>query len=257
MSDSPSEADPHFIGWLPIPRAYARFLAPVAVGLLAGAVVAAGLLAAGQRSPGPGRWEDEVTVYEGVAFAEPYAVVRVRDEASGSPVTVLLVEEGKHGAKDRVRSFDGRAVRVSGTLLHRDGRRMLELFPGDAGILGVEMSAERANRLRNVAPTARGPVTLAGEIVDSKCYLGAMKPADGRTHKGCAVLCLRGGVPPLLAVRGPDGRTAYHLLTGPDGGPLDPAVFEHVGEPVEVSGELEQRGDLSVLKAAPDGVRRR
>lgn len=255
MADAPAETDPHFIGWLPLPRAYARFLLPVAVGLLVGAVVAAGLLAAGQRSPGTGRWDDEPTVYEGVAIAEPYALVRVRDE-SGAPVTVLLVEEGKHGATERVRAFDGRPVRVSGTLLHRDGRRMLELLPGEDGLRAAELPPEVVNQLRGVAPVALGDVTLRGEIVDSKCYLGAMKPGDGRTHKGCAVLCLRGGVPPVLAVRGDDGRTVYHLLTGADGGPLDPAAFEYVGEPVAVTGRLEQWGDLSVLKVSADGIRR-
>ena len=257
MADSPAETDPHFIGWLPIPRAYARLLLPVAVGLLAGAGAVAGLLAAGQRSPGTGQWEDAVTVYEGVAFAEPYATIRVQAEADGPPETVLLVEEGKHGAKERVRAFDGRPVRVSGTLLHRDGRRMLELLPGEDGLRAVEMPADRAERLRGTDPVALGPVVLRGEIVDSKCHLGAMKPGDGRTHKGCAVLCLRGGVPPMLAVRGADGRTAYHLLTNPDGGPLDPAAFEYVGDPVEVTGRQERRGDLSVLKVATDGIRRR
>ena len=38
-------------------------------------------------------------------------------------------------------------------------------------------------------------VTLKGEIIDPKCYLGAMKPGGGKTHKACAMRCIAGGIP--------------------------------------------------------------
>ena len=56
-------------------------------------------------------------------------------------------------------------------------------------------------------PTSLGVATLRGEIVDSKCYLGAMKPGDQKTHKACATLCIRGGIPPVLVERLPGGGT--------------------------------------------------
>ena len=34
-SPTPGNRDPHFIGWLPMPRTYARFLVPVTAGLVA------------------------------------------------------------------------------------------------------------------------------------------------------------------------------------------------------------------------------
>jgi hypothetical protein len=246
------EPDPHFIGWLPMPRAFARFLAPVAIGLLVGAGVLAGVVAFHQPLPGTGQWDDQPTTHEGVVYAEPYAMLRV--PGADGPETLLLVEEGKHGAKDRVKPFDGQPVRVSGTLLHRDGRRLLELSSGESGLRPVEMSAERRSALERTTPASLGTVTLVGEIIDPKCYLGGMKPGAGRTHKGCAVLCLRGGIPPMFVSHSADGSPAYYLLTNSDRGPLSPDVFGRVGERVTMTAELERWGDLHVLKVRPEDV---
>jgi hypothetical protein len=243
------EPDPHFVGWLPMPRPLTRFLAPVAVGLVVGAGVLAGVIAFSQRSPGTGQWEEQPTALVGVVYAQPYAMLRVPGAAG--PETVLLVEEGKFGAKERVRPFDGRAVRVTGRLLHRDGMRLLELTAEEEGIRRAEMPADRRSALERPAPTPLGQVTLAGEIIDPKCHLGGMKPGGGRTHKGCALLCLRGGVPPMFVSRGDDGAAVYHLLTDPDGGPLSPALFDRVGERVSLTAEAELWGDLRVLKPDP------
>jgi hypothetical protein len=97
-------------------------------------------------------------------------------------------------------------------------------------------------------------VTLVGEVIDPKCHLGAMKPGGGRTHKGCAVLCLRGGVPPMFVSPGTDGRPVYHLLTDPDRQPPSPELFNRAGEPVTISAELERWGDFRVLKVRPADV---
>jgi len=88
-------------------------------------------------------------------------------------------------------------------------------------------------------------VTLRGEIVDAKCYLGAMKPGDGRTNKECATLCVRGGIPPMLVHQTAEGRLGYALVAGIDGravgGVGEPGGFllPLIAEPVEVEGELE------------------
>jgi hypothetical protein len=100
-------------------------------------------------------------------------------------------------------------------------------------------------------------VTLRGEIIDSKCYLGAMKPGGGKTHKACAALCLAGGVPPMFVTRGADGREAYYLLASPNGGPVAPELHAYAGDPVEIIGEIEQMDDLRTLKVTPAAIRRR
>ncbi len=228
--------DPHYIGWFPMPPALARFLRPLAVGVvLAGLALAAGL-SSSQRPAGPGRWDDAREVsFDGIAVAEPYAMLRTPTE------TILLVEAGKFGAQDRLRPFDGQGVRATGTLIERDGRKMLELGDGDAALQAIDWKAERA--MEEVAT----PVTLAGEIVDAKCYLGAMKPGGGKTHKGCAILCLRGGIPPLFVSK-TDGGVRYDLATDSHGRPLGEDHFEFVGEPVTVTGQLVTGRGWPVLK---------
>jgi hypothetical protein len=241
---SETERDPFFIGWVKMPRVYARFLLPVACVLLVAVAVGGAVLAWGQQSPGTGVWDDDTTTFTGVAYAEPYAMICVPGAAGGLR-TILLVNEGKFGAKDRMRPHDGKPVRVSGTLLSRGGLVMLELADGDDGLSAAELPEVEQAALRRT-PKPLGAVTLRGEIVDSKCYLGAMKPGGGRTHKGCAVLCLKGGVPPVFISR--DEGDALYLLTNADGGPLDPTYFDLAADSIRLSGRAEEWGDLRVLK---------
>ena len=136
------------------------------------------------------------------------------------------------------------------TLVHRGERTLVELVPGSL----------------TPATGAAGPVpapvedlgvhTLVGEIVDSKCWLGVMNPGNLRTHRACATLCIRGGIPPILVVRDGEGRTLKPLLVGPAGEALNEAVLPLVALPVEVEGELERRDDLLVLRAAPADIAR-
>lgn len=89
-------------------------------------------------------------------------------------------------------------------------------------------------------------VEVSGEIVDSKCHLGAMNPGDGLTHRECATRCLRGGIPPLLATA-----TGEVLLLTADGGPAGPAVLGHLGVPVRVRGRMARLGSWRTLDLEP------
>jgi hypothetical protein len=252
-----ADRDPHFIGWLPMPRAYARFLVPVAAGLVVATVVTAALIARGQRSPGDGRWDDgHTTTLVGIVYAEPYAMLRVPGAEPGDlPATILLVEEGKFGAKDRVRAFDGRPVRAAGTLLAREGWRMLALTAGEDGLRPTDLPERDLAGLRRSPPNPLGRVTLRGEIVDSKCYLGAMMPGGGRTHRGCALLCLKGGVPPLFVSRSGDTGPPIYLLATESLGPIDGPLIDLAGLPVTVEGAVERLDDVPVIRLTPHGVR--
>jgi hypothetical protein len=258
--------DPFFIGWLPMPACYRRFLAPLAALLVVVAAGTAAGVALLQSDPGAGRWEsDRTRTFDGLLLAAPYAMLRVPGESAHDPPrTLLLVEEGKFGALPRVletlpdRSA-GLAVRARGTLLHRDGRGMLELAAGEESLRRLTDTEQR--RLPHLAlpmpVVIHEEVTLHGEIIDPKCYLGAMKPGGGKTHKGCAALCLRGGVPPMLVTRGSSGQEVYHLLVTAEGEPAGDVVVPFVGDAVSVRGRLEKRGDLLRLAIAPQGIGRR
>lgn len=248
--------DSHFIGWLPMPKAFARFLLPVAIGAAVGLAIVAGVVAWGQRSPGDGRWEGHETTLVGVVYADPYAMIRVPgDGPTNSPRTVLLVGEGKVGVNDRVAALDGRAVRVQGTLLERAGWRMLEVADAPGALTPADLPEAEQLRLGRPTPRSLGRVQLRGEIVDAKCYLGAMKPGDGRTHRGCALLCLKGGIPPLFISRSEATGPAVYLVASESGGPAAGSLLDLAGVPSVVDGAIEEYGDLSVIRVGPRGVR--
>lgn len=249
-------ADDFHVGYLPLPWAHSRFLRWfIPLGLWITTAMA-GVGAWGMRPAGDGVWTaltspPEVIELTGVAVAEPYAMVLVPnpDRPGEPPETVLVVEPGKIGSQDRFADHAGNVVTVRGHRLERDGRRMLEILELEP-ITSEVTAALAAVSAGFIADSRRpGEVTLAGELMDGKCHLGAMKPGDGMGHAACAVLCIRGGIPPLLRVEEEDGRVRFLLVVGEDGRcPDDVAVL--AGSPIELTGRLGWYGDLPVLVVA-------
>jgi len=240
-----------FVGYLEVPAGLRRFLrrAVVALALLAAALAA--LLAAGQRPLGSGEYEFGVDRdLVGVLRAEPVAALwRAAESASGDPDidVVPLVGEGKRGAPASVLALAGREVRLTGRWIRRSGGRMFEVSRAVA--LGGDAAPP--------APTETlGTTTLAGEIVDSKCYLGVMKPGEGKSHEDCAIRCISGGSPAALVARDGSGRALVVLLVSPEGRPLGPELLDRVAEPVEARGELLRLGAWTLLATSRAEVRR-
>ena len=96
-----------------------------------------------------------------------------------------------------------------------------------------------------------GTFTFTGEIIDSKCFLGVMNPGTLKPHRACATRCISGGIPPMLAVRTSDGATMYLLLVSKDGQTVNKEVLDLIAEPVTITGEMVQHGDLLFLHADP------
>ncbi|MBI4718532.1 MAG: hypothetical protein HY763_12055 [Planctomycetes bacterium] len=256
---SDERRDEFYVGYLPVPPGhlfYLRLLMPLLLWL---AVGVAAVVSGSHSDPGAGVWDTgRPQVLEGLLDVAPYPLLRVPSAKLGEPFTTyLLVETGKFGAGRRAAPHDGRLVRVSGWLIQRDGRRMIELEPGDGAIEPLESaSASDLDRLRRPAAEPRGRVRLRGEIVDSKCYLGVMKPGEGKTHKECATLCISAGIPPMLVTRDASGTRSYFLLVRPDGDAQDARILPLVADPVEVSGTLDRVGDLNILRADPADIQR-
>lgn len=245
--------DELYVGYLPVPPKQRRFLRWAVPATLWALCAVSFLWARSQHSPGPGVWDQgQPITLRGMVFAAPYPILFAHD-AAGDLQAILLVEAGKHGSHQRFAGFRGRAATVSGWPLHRDGRRMLELEPGDSAVVADPDSPQS-----ELPPIMKpvGPVTLRGEIVDSKCFLGAMKPGEGKTHKECATLCIRGGIPPMFVTRDALGNPTYYLLQDPAGGPIDPAIFPLIADPVEVSADLATWGGLNILSVRPESIRR-
>ena len=245
--------DELYVGYLPVPagqRSFLRWAVPVAVWMLC---IVAYFWSRSQHSPGHGEWDqDHAVTLRGSLVSTPDPILFTLDPA-GRVEAVLLVDMGKHGAASRAARFVGHPVAATGFIIRRGGRRMLELQSDDGAIVTDASGSPTAN-IPQSSPL--GPVTLRGEIVDAKCFLGAMKPGDGKTHKDCATLCISGGIPAMFVAHDQQGEASTYLLQGPDGGPLDAALLPLIADPVEIHADLVSWGGLNVLRVRSQDVHR-
>jgi hypothetical protein len=238
---TPRDPDPFYIGYEPpMPRPIARVVTRAVALLFVAGLAGLFLLAAWHRAIAGGVFEfGSVKPVTGVVVERPYPAIRV----DGRPASTLLVAAGKHGAAALVRGLDRRRVTVDGQRIARDGREMLEISAIRPSSTPESNPDPARNHGANPESTPESMTVLRGEIVDTKCYLGVMVPGQGKTHRACASLCLRGGIPPALLVEARDGATRLVLLAGPAGAPLDPATAaDAAGEAIELRGRLSRTG---------------
>ncbi len=152
----------------------------------------------------------------------------------------LLVDGGKFSAlrsinnieeRDQI-DLDGRIVTLSTTEMNYDDHSVIELTDLEQSFLNI-------GEYNDYTPVqARGQyVTIKGEIVDPKCFFGAMNPAIGKVHKSCAINCIKGGIPPMLASN--DGR--YLFIVGPQGEMMNERIIDMVAEDVNLFGRVAKR----------------
>ena len=279
MSESATDRhqDELYIGYLPTaPPGIARRVRGAVILLLALTVAVALTLVFGQQGFSAAVYEYLVLRdFQGVVGEAPYPTLAVR-RPGGSPgggqmgqtggagdtSRFYLVGPGKAGAAGEVEGLDGQHVELRGTLLYRDDQTMVEVEPdsvkkASGSPVGGSPEGGPVSGAGDLAgEVSHGVHTLAGTIIDSKCYLGIMKPGFGKPHKACAIRCIAGGVPPVLVVRDADGPAAYLLLVGADGRAVNQEVLDRVDEPLEITGEVIQLDDLWILKAEPADYRR-
>jgi hypothetical protein len=249
---APQGEDPFYVGYHPVaPGPVARGLQHIVGGIVILVAAAAALLALSQRPAEPGVFEyGHPRTVRGQLREFPYPSLLVPGTGitdRGTAYTrYLLVAAGKHGAQTVVSGLDGRWVELTGTRIARPEREMLEVTSGGVAELSPASIPEQG-----VSPPPAadlGERTLTGEIVDSKCWLGVMKPATGNVHRGCASRCLHGGIPPLLMTTDSLGGVAHYLLTDADGRAAPVWFSELVGREVRLTGEVNRDGDLLILR---------
>jgi len=241
------EAD-FYVGYLPnAPATLRRFVRRIIV-LLATIVIVLGLVLVIAQMPFPNSFFEfgKLRDFEGTITAQPYPFLLVQRPGQADPQQstseYLLVAPGKHGADELIRDLAGKQVKLRGQLIYRDGQTMLKVEP--SSISKTAMPAAEPLEVRDI-----GPLTVTGEIVDSKCYLGVMNPGSGKVHRDCASRCLSGGIPPLF-VRFDTGDR--YLLIDQEGRALAYDVIrEFIAEPLIASGELLRRGETQLLRIDP------
>ena len=250
------DRDLFYVGYLPLPKAIGRFLVPWLIGNFVLVVSVVVVVAQQHREPGNGLWQtgEPITVI-GMLVDEPYPLLRTKDKS------YILVEQGKRGVQDRLGGLDlgvSGAWQVTGYLIEREGRSILELDDGwrPSPLAPVVPDDLPVDSFDVPSPVDHGVHTLRGEIVDPKCYLGVMQPGDGKTHKTCATLCIKGGIPPMLLVKDDRGNTAAYLVTDHEGKAFPESHHAYIADPIEVTGRVLQEGDLWIFRADLGSLRR-
>ena len=242
------DSNDFFVGYLSLPTRLSRFYKILIPILFLLGIAVALWLASGQKSPGKGiadlSGQQQMTGYLTI---DPYPVLH---GVGPDQRSVLLVHQTKTSANELVLPYANQWVNLSGFALQRGGWSMLQLPPNSEitqapAIAGVDLTL-----------TVLDNLTFEGEIIDSKCFLGAMKPGGGKVHRACASLCLRGGVPPMLVVKDAQGDRFGYLLMNEDDSSASVQLSEIVAVPIRVTGQLVQRGDLQYMRLNTNNIER-
>jgi hypothetical protein len=149
----------------------------------------------------------------------------------GNGTAVALVAPGKHGYIFPKDADVGHEIKFKGTLIQRDGSTMVEVS-SPLEVLGT--SAVNG-------PSNESSVTVEGEIVDSKCFLGVMNPGQGKVHRACAARCIHGGVPPAVVT---STGSLYYLVDSADRPLLAEQMSLNAGRRVRIEGKLRNHAGL-------------
>ncbi len=231
-----------YVGYLAMPprlKWIIRGLVALLLGLVA---LDAWLVAQLQQQPGDGRWADTPQEFVGTLTRAPYPTLRTIE--NGTARTYIVISDEKRGAEAMLEGIeDGTSVKIQGYLIERAAVGMIQL-----AATGNDVAKTDAPPVADADREIHGAVTLEGEIVDSKCWLGVMRPGDGHIHKACATLCIRGGIPPMFVSRTGEAPPVM-LMTLADGGRIAPEqILDYVADRVSLTGIVEKRGDVAVFK---------
>jgi hypothetical protein len=236
-----------FVGYLKAPQSIVSFYKIVVPIFLLIAIAVGVWLSLNQQSAGKGVAElSNQSTMSGYLTLDPYPVLHHVGEEKRS---VILVDRFKKSANDLLQPYANQWITVSGLPIDRGDWVMLQV-PADAEVQVV------SNKMGlEVSDQYLGEVTFEGEIIDSKCFLGVMKPGGGKVHRACARLCLLGGVPPMLAVKNQQGERLGYLLMNEDGSSASIPLSDKVAVPVRLSGTLLQRGELQYVRLNASNVK--
>ncbi len=208
---------------------------------------------------------------EGWLSLTPVPSLRIIDskDGFGNPVykTILLVDAFKFGADGVVKKvLDGDSVKyvkltgyLSGNIIgcsdsSKDcievcnqciigttNNPVMEIENGRYSFEEIPAPFDARSNLVNI-----GAKTLRGEIIDPKCYFGAMNPGQGKPHLSCAARCISGGIMPVLKYE-VGNKHKYAILIGLNGGKMNAEVLDYIGIPVEIEGYLSTMDNWGML----------
>lgn len=247
-SSNPTQNDEFYIGYASqIPPGIFKFLVVLIPILLLIVITFAVILPRVLNQYNPGTL-GPAPAFQGILMDKPVPhlmVPRLGDTSKADPYSrYVLAAFNKAGFSPQILDeLSGEWVEMPGTATYRN--HFMLLLAGQA-----EAIDPPAGQSLDVPPgKPLGEFTLVGEILDSKCYPGVMKPGQSAVHRSCAIRCISGGVPPSLRVENAVGDVMYFFMVDRKGEAINQKILDIVAAPVEVTGEVVQYGDLFILQA--------
>ena len=195
------------------------------------------------------------TKITGVYHENPYPMLRVK-VAENTYKNILLLGFGKSSANpflEKIRTetpeLSGQTLTIEGNLIYYNGKTLIQITDGEKVTI---TKATQANQIP--VKTVISEMTLEGEIIDPKCYFGVMKPGFGKIHRSCAVRCISGGIPPVLATSDENNISEYYLVTDEQGNAIHKDILAYIGKPSKIKGVVEKFDDWHLLKIDIDNI---
>ena len=241
--------DDFYVGWSDeVPKSYAVKARLFFVVALLSVVGAGSLYVTNQRGYIDSVYEyGTIREYSGYLVKDPIWGLRVEED--GMIKTIPLVGFGKMGPKSTLSKMmethdlkEGTMVTLRGMVFHYQDKYWMELTEKENSLVSTG-DQTMLNRQISMA----GFMELEGEIVDPKCFFGVMNPADKAVHRSCAIRCISGGMPPVLAIREDGKFVDYYFLHGKEMESIVAQLIPYVGIPVKVSGQVATYDDWKSL----------
>ncbi|NEQ48318.1 MAG: hypothetical protein F6K00_34220 [Leptolyngbya sp. SIOISBB] len=245
-SSQPPANDEFYVNYAPAPASYRQFLLRFIPLLVLGTILFAIVLPGIHNQFNSGRVQG-TTELEGLLVGAPVPhliVPRPGNVVDAVPFSrYLLSGTGKTSPSPAIVEQVGQWVKLTGTIVSRNQLSVI-----------AARSAEPIDPPANVtinpdAGTSLGEFSLTGEILDSKCYPGVMKPGQSKTHRACAIRCISGGVPAVFRVHNNRDDVMYFLLADEQGQAVNDRILDYVADPIRITGTVMQYDDMFVLQA--------
>ncbi|WP_298309791.1 hypothetical protein [uncultured Aquimarina sp.] len=186
----------------------------------------------------------------GVYHEMPYPMLKVKT-TENTFKNILLIGFGKYSAnpflkkiREEASELSGSMLSIEGNLIYYNGKTLLQITSDEKVTLIEKANMRRLPKTESLV----SDMELTGEIVDPKCYFGVMKPGKGKIHRSCAVLCISGGIPPVLATTDENNISEYYLITDQKGNPINKEILPYVGKPSLVTGNVVKIEDWYQLR---------
>jgi len=189
------------------------------------------------------------TKITGTFHENPYPMLRTQI-ADKTYKNILLLGFGKSSAnpfletiRKKTKNLNGKTLIIEGNLIYYNGKTLLQITDDEKVIVENNTTKVKLPQKKEISE-----ITLEGEIIDPKCYFGVMKPGYGKIHRSCAVRCISGGIPPVLATTDSNNIAKYFLITDQNGNALHENILSFIGKQAQIKGFVEQLEDWYLFK---------